>query len=125
MQPILKLRASVSYHRAARRIYRLEDSIHRTSGPAIEWTDGSRFWCTNNRFHRDDGPAIELANGSKEWYQDGLLHSTRGPAVTHLDNRGNRDDRYYIKGIRLYFDGWIEAAGLTKKEKTYQRLKHG
>ena len=44
---------------------------HREDGPAIEWTDGSKFWYRNGKLHREDGPAIEYANGSKYWRLNG------------------------------------------------------
>jgi hypothetical protein len=42
--------------------------LHRTDGPAIEWTDGSKEWYINNQQHRLDGPAREWPTGHKFWY---------------------------------------------------------
>ena len=51
---------------------------HRIGGPAIELTDGSKFWYQNGRLHREDGPAIELPSGAKSWYiNDKLLSEAR------------------------------------------------
>jgi hypothetical protein len=38
---------------------------------------GDKFWYVDNKLHRTDGPAIEWASGSKEWWLDGkyLTHS--------------------------------------------------
>jgi hypothetical protein len=52
----------------------------------IEYTvkvypNGSKYWYLNNKLHRTDGPAIEYADGSKEWYLNGKRHRTDGPAV--------------------------------------------
>jgi hypothetical protein len=44
---------------------------HREDGPAIEYTNGSKFWFINGRLHREDGPAIEYSDGSKYWYLNG------------------------------------------------------
>jgi len=44
---------------------------HREDGPAIEYADGSKWWCLNGKLHREDGPAIEYANGTKHWYRNG------------------------------------------------------
>ena len=44
---------------------------HRIGGPAIEFTDGSKFWYQNGKLHRIDGAAVEWAGGSKEWYING------------------------------------------------------
>ena len=41
---------------------------HREDGPAVEYTDGTKFWCRNGKLHREDGPAVEYANGYKEWW---------------------------------------------------------
>jgi hypothetical protein len=47
--------------------------LHRTDGPAIEFSNGSKEWFQNDMLYRTDGPAIELANGDKLWYIDGDL----------------------------------------------------
>jgi hypothetical protein len=49
---------------------------HREDGPAIEWSDGTKFWYLNDRLHREDGPAVEYVNalagnGDKFWYLNG------------------------------------------------------
>jgi hypothetical protein len=49
----------------------LNDKLHRTDGPAIEWADGSKEWRLDDKLHRIDGPAVEGANGTKEWWLDG------------------------------------------------------
>ena len=55
--------------------------LHRTDGPAVECTNGTKYWYLNNRLHRDGGPAVECADGTKEWFQNGQLHRTDGPAI--------------------------------------------
>jgi hypothetical protein len=45
--------------------------LHREDGPAIEWSDGSKYWQKEGLLHREDGPAIEWANGDKTWYLKG------------------------------------------------------
>jgi len=32
---------------------------------------GNKRWYVNGKFHRTDGPAIEYSNGSKFWYLNG------------------------------------------------------
>jgi len=44
------------------------NQYYREDGPAIEETNGDKWWYRNGQYHREDGPAIELANGSKYWY---------------------------------------------------------
>ena len=48
-----------------------EGQLHRTDGPAIEWSDGDKDWWVNDQLHREDGPAIECASGTKFWYIEG------------------------------------------------------
>jgi hypothetical protein len=68
--------------------------VHRTSGPAVEWADGSKQWQQNGLFHRTDGPACEWIDGTKEWWQNGQRHRTDGPAV----DCANGDKEYWIEG---------------------------
>jgi len=34
----------------------------------IEWPDGSKEWCTDDKLHRLDGPAFIDLDGKKHWY---------------------------------------------------------
>ena len=45
--------------------------LHRTDGPAIEYTNGDKSWYMNDQRHRTDGPAIEYTDGYKVWYLNG------------------------------------------------------
>jgi hypothetical protein len=74
--------------------WRQNGKVHRTGGPAIEWTDGSKEWYLNGKWHRTDGPAIERANGDKFWYQNDKWHRTDGPAI----ERANGSKEYWIEG---------------------------
>ena len=69
--------------RGTRLYYNSANQLHRVGGPAIEHTNGSKFWYwyQNGLRHRTDGPAIELADGTKFWYQNGKLHRIDGAAV--------------------------------------------
>ena len=51
--------------------YNLEGQRHRLDGPAVEWSDGHKEWCVNDKLHREDGPAIEWSDGSKSWWING------------------------------------------------------
>lgn len=46
--------------------------LHREDGPAVELSNGDKFWCKNNQYHRVDGPACLFANGNKEYYLNGI-----------------------------------------------------
>lgn len=59
--------------------------LHRVDGPAIECTNGTKFWYLDGNIHREDGPAVEWANGNKEWYLDGKSHRVDGPAIECAD----------------------------------------
>src|SRR4051812_7124115 len=40
---------------------------HRVDGPALEFSDGNKYWFINDCRHRSDGPAVEQ-NGTKMWF---------------------------------------------------------
>ncbi len=64
--------------------YYYEDKLHRTDGPAVEWSNGDKEWWFNNKKHRLYGPAVECNNGNngyKMWYLHGQLHRIDGPAI--------------------------------------------
>lgn len=44
-----------------------------------EWWFGGLIY----RLHRTDGPAVEWSNGDKEWWQHGLRHRVDGPAIMY------------------------------------------
>ena len=59
--------------------------LHRENGPAVEYSNGDKFWYQNDQLHRENGPAIECADGTKRWYQRGQRHRTDGPAVEYTN----------------------------------------
>ena len=66
----LKYRVVVNEH-GTRRYYNAAGQPHREHGPAVEHTNGSKFWYQNGKLHRTDGPAVECAHGTKEWWLNG------------------------------------------------------
>ena len=50
--------------------YYLNNKFHRIDGPAIEYSNGDKWWLQNGLWHRIDGPAIEYADGDKWWYYE-------------------------------------------------------
>ena len=49
--------------------------LHRTDGPAVEYSDGDKFWYINGKRHREDGPVVEWNNGDKEWYLNDINYT--------------------------------------------------
>jgi hypothetical protein len=48
--------------------------------------DGSKYWMLpNGILHREDGPAVETSNGVKFWYINGLMHREDGPGIETSD----------------------------------------
>ena len=45
--------------------------LHHEDGPAIEHSNGDRFWYRNGMCHREDGPAVEHSDGCKAFYLNG------------------------------------------------------
>ena len=70
--------------------------LHRKDGPALEFTDGSKYWCINGKCHREDGPSIENADGLKYWFIDGKEYS---------------------------FDKWLDNLQVSNEEKVLLCLK--
>jgi len=69
--------------------------LHREDGPAVEWTDGTKFWWLNGERHREDAPAVEHANGNKSWWLNGKRHREDGPAIEYTD--GYKE--WYLNGL--------------------------
>lgn len=80
-----------------RTIWRFNGKLHRTDGPAIEFTNGDQTWHKHGKLHRTDGPAATYSNGTKYWYKHGKLHRTDGPAIEFY----NGDKYWYLNGQQL------------------------
>jgi hypothetical protein len=44
---------------------------HRSDGPAVEYSHGTKSWLVDKKLHRLDGPAIEYINGRRSWFIKG------------------------------------------------------
>ena len=71
--------------------------LHHEDRPAVERSNGDRFWYRNDKLHREDGPAIEWSDGDRSWYRNGMCHREDGPAVEH----SNGDRFWYLNGHRI------------------------
>ena len=46
-----------------------DNELHSYNGkPAIEYSNGDKYWYRNGKYHRLYGHAIEYRNGNKSWY---------------------------------------------------------
>ena len=61
--------------------YFLDGMLHREDGPAVELSNGSKFWYIDNLHHRIDGPASIWYNGDMAWWHYGKRHRLDGPAI--------------------------------------------
>ena len=66
----LKYRIVVD-EKGTRRYYNRDDRLHRTNGPAVEYTDGTKRWLQDGQYHRIDGPAMEYPTGDNRWFING------------------------------------------------------
>lgn len=54
---------------------------HRSNGPAVEYSNGTKSWIVDNELHRLDGPAVEYSCGLRSWYVRGKLVSAKEFAI--------------------------------------------
>jgi len=81
-------------------------ALHRLDGPAIERSNGTKFWYKEDLRHRIDGPAVEYSNGDKYWYKEGKEHRVDGPSCEYI----NGDKHWFILDKDLKekeFNSWI------------------
>ena len=55
--------------------YNFEGQLHRTDGPAIEFSDGCKKWLIEGKLHREDGPAAIYADGSEFYFLNGVFQN--------------------------------------------------
>ncbi len=93
-----------------------DDLYHRLDGPAVEKSDGTKYWYQNGNIHREDGPAIEYANGSKCWLQNGKYHRDDGPAAEYT----NGDKEWWYNGDLI---GSSDEGFSEEKFNQWKKLK--
>lgn len=93
---VLKTDNKISYYK--------NGNLHRDDGPAIEYSDGGKFWYKEGNLHREGGPAREYSNGNKEWWIEGNLHREDGPAVEY----SNGQKGWYTKGKEIRFSDFVD-----------------
>ena len=55
----------------------INGKYHRSDGPAIEKTNGNKYWCINGQLHRLDGPAIVWRDGAKKWFINDIEYTEK------------------------------------------------
>ncbi|WP_217925045.1 hypothetical protein [Miltoncostaea oceani] len=72
-------------------------SVHR------EVIHGATIYVRDDKtLHRTDGPAVIHSNGTKEWVIHGKLHRTDGPAL----ERPVGESEYWLNGVRVSAEEW-------------------
>ena len=80
--------------------WKLNGSVHREKGPALEFSNGEKRWCKNGIMHRDNNlPALEYEDGDKEYWLFGDKYEL-------LDN--NTKEFYYLGRLHRYLLPAIE-----------------
>ena len=92
--------------------YWLNDQLHRTDGPAIEYFSGSKSYYINNQLHREDGPAY-TSRTLQMYCRYDKCHRLDGPAI------------YYHESDReeFWIDGKIIQAETTEEFLRYVKLR--
>lgn len=106
-----------------KRWYNESNELHRTDGPAMIYSDGSKYWSKNGVYHRDDGPAFEDVYGTKIWYQYGKFHRIDGPAIEYADGTTS----WYVRDQDI--NDWVSQQRIsdnpTQEEQLIIRLTWG
>lgn len=92
----LKYRIVVNKY-GTREYYNSANKLHRDDGPAVEWSNGDKYWYQNGLLHRTDGAAIVSPGGYKTWYHNGQRHRTDGAAIEYPTGR----KRWFINGVEM------------------------
>jgi len=71
-----------------------------------------RYKNSKGYYHRKDGPAIECSNGDKFWYKEGECHRVDGPAIEYFDRNKywsilhkileEKDFNSWLKRIKIF-----------------------
>jgi len=85
--------------------------FHREDGPAVEYSDGTKYWYVDGKRHREDGPAAEFRGGRKEWYVGGKRHREDGPAIVFA----NGERQWFVEGRKFTEEG--HAAEMKRRNK--------
>ena len=90
--------------------YNNKGQLHRTDGPAVELSNGTKCWYLNGELHREDGPAVEYPNGYNAWYLNGQYHRLDGPAIEYSDGY----KYWYLNGQELTEQEFLNRTTTTE-----------
>jgi hypothetical protein len=62
--------------------------LHREDDPAVEFTNGDKYWYINGEKHRENGPTIEWSDGGEMWYLNDIEYT-------------EQEYKYKIRSIKL------------------------
>ena len=79
-----------------------EGERHRLDGPAVEDSNGTKFWRINGNSHRNIDPSEEWSNGGKYWLFKGRQHRIGGSCNSvykawYIHGKGYTEQQYYKK----------------------------
>lgn len=93
-----------------------ESLLHRSDGPAVEWSDGKKEWWVKGKLHRLEGPAVIESDDTKEWWVKGKRHRLDGPAIEMPD--GLQMWYIYDKQLnRIEVEKWIKENNIDLSTK--------
>jgi len=87
-------------HRGTKHYLNQKRKFHRLDGPAVEYSDGSKYWLINGNYHQNIGHSIECRNGPKYWLFKGKHHRIGGSYHSY-------DDLWFIYGKEYSKKGYI------------------
>lgn len=86
--------------------------------------DREEHYNNKDQLHREDGPAIEMSNGNKYWYFEGKRHRADGPAIEYApDSSGNGNKHWYLNGVEMTEEEFLAARKLSEFTEHINILK--
>ena len=83
---------------------------------------GDKWWYDEEKkLHRSGGPAVIYSSGSKFWFQHGMAHRNNGPAL--IWNFGKIAWAWNDVEFALLED-YLQVADLPEQQKTLLRLQY-
>lgn len=76
--------------------YYKDDVLHRETGPAAIYHNGTKTWYKEGKKHRVGAPAHIWNNGNIEWFFEGMRHCETGPALIYP----GRKEEYYLMDVQ-------------------------